>query len=405
MTAPPPVSDRAIRVLIAEDDDGMRAALEALVGSDATLELVASACDARTAIVAAERTAPDVCVIDVTMPGGGGVHATREIRAALPDARVVVLSGREDRETVLAMLRAGATGYVVKGSEPEEVLEAIRRTSRGESTLSRAVTDGVVGALTATFARDEDAERRRERLVERLRAAIDGDLLAMAYQPIVDLRTRRTVGFEALARFQADPPRPTDEWFREAGEVGLLLELELAAVRRGLRALDRLADGTYLTVNASPSTLLAPRFLSTLFSTGAGERLVVEVTEHAPIQDYDAVGAALGRLRAHGVRLAVDDAGAGFASLRHIVRLAPDIIKIDGALTREVDRDRSQRAVTSALISFARETGATIVAEGLETEDQIRCLTGLGVRLGQGFRLGRPAPLGAAPPPLAGAAS
>jgi EAL domain-containing protein (putative c-di-GMP-specific phosphodiesterase class I)/DNA-binding NarL/FixJ family response regulator len=385
-----PAPSPRTRVLIAEDDPGMRAALSALVASDPGLEVIAEVAGAEEAIVAACTQRPDVCVVDVTMPGGGGPRATREIRACSPRTRVVALSGREDRATVVAMLRAGASGYVVKGTAPDEVLDAIRRTAGGAATLSPAVTGGVVGELTDRLAASEREEDRRRDAAVRIRTTIDEGLLQMVFQPICDLATRVPVGYESLARFAVPPPRTPDVWFTEAAELGLALELELSAVRRALAALPALGPDRYLTLNVGPDTVVAPPFLAAVLGAAEGERLVVEVTEHAPIDDYDAVTAALDRLRAHGVRIAVDDAGAGFASLRHIVRLAPDVIKIDGTLTREVASDRTQRALTSALITFAREIGASIVAEGIETDGQIAALRELGVSYGQGFRLGRP---------------
>ena len=388
-----PTATSPARVLIAEDDPAMRTALASLIGSDPRLQLVGSAPDAEAAIVAARQLRPDVCVVDVSMPGGGGRHATREIRAAVPEARVLALSGREDRSTVVDMLRAGAAGYVVKGTDADELLDAIHRTARGRATLSRTVTEGVVGELAEHLARDEDTRRERAGVAERIQRTIDHRLLVMALQPICELGSREPIGFEALARFALAPARTPDVWFAEAAEVGLQLDLEIAAVEAALETLPALAPTMFLSVNVSPETIVCPRFLRTILGTGLGEQIVVEVTEHAPIADYDAVNAAMDRLRAHGVRLAVDDAGAGFASLQHIVRLAPDLIKIDGELTRNVDSDRSRRALTSALIAFAHETGATIVAEGLETNDQIETLRELGVRIGQGFQLGRPTPL------------
>jgi EAL domain-containing protein (putative c-di-GMP-specific phosphodiesterase class I)/AmiR/NasT family two-component response regulator len=384
-------------VLVAEDDPGMRSVLEALLASDGALELVAAVADAEAAIEAARACRPDVCVLDVSMPGGGGPRAARGIRAACPAARLVALSGREDRATVVEMLRAGVAGYVVKGATADEILDAVRRTARGESALSRAVTDGVVGELSAHLARDEHRDRRLRGIAERVEATLAGGLLSMVFQPICDLRERRAVGFEALARFELEPVRGPDVWFAEAAEVGLLLELEMAAARDALIGLSALASDVFLSVNVSPSTLCEPALLDLVRHSGAGPRLVIEATEHAPIDDYDTVSRALSALRAEGVRVAVDDAGAGFASLRHIVRLAPEFIKIDGELTRQVDADRSQRALTKALIAFAGETAATIVAEGLETEDQVAALRELGVTLGQGYRLGRPSALRSVP--------
>jgi EAL domain-containing protein (putative c-di-GMP-specific phosphodiesterase class I)/DNA-binding NarL/FixJ family response regulator len=386
------IRQRRMRILIAEDDPAMRAALDALVASDEGLELVASVGDAEAAVAAAVEHRPDVCVLDVAMPGGGGVHATRRIRASLDGTRVVALSGMEDRETVVEMLRAGAAGYVVKGTATEEILDAIHRTARGEATLSRAVTSSVVGELSDQWARDERARRERDGIASRIRRSIEEGLLEMVLQPICELGRRRAVGYEALSRFHLEPQQPPNVWFAEAAEVGLLAELEMAAVESALALLPSLAPTTFLTVNVSPATAATTELLEAVSRTRAAGRVVIEITEHAPIDDYEQMGQALARLRRQGVRVAIDDAGAGFASLRHIVRLAPELIKIDGALTRDITASRTQRALTSALIAYARETGTEIVAEGLETDAQIAELRKLGVGWGQGYRLGRPAP-------------
>ena len=122
-------------------------------------------------------------------------------------------------------------------------------------------------------------------------------------------------------------------------------------------------------------------------------RLVAEITEHAPIDDYARLGEAVGKLRAHGMRLAIDDAGAGYSSLRNILELRPDMIKLDSSLVRDIDSDRSKQALASGLISFAAEIGSGIVAEGIESEPELERLVTLGVEHGQGYLLGRPAPL------------
>jgi EAL domain-containing protein (putative c-di-GMP-specific phosphodiesterase class I) len=329
-------------------------------------------------------------VLDVSMPGGGGPRAAREILARCPAARLVALSGHEDRVTVVEMLRAGVVGYLVKNASAPEILDAVKRTARGESALSREVTGGVLRELSVHLAHAERRDRQHQSIVDRVEATLSDGLLDVVLQPICDLHTMRPVGYEALARFPLEPVRGPDVWFSEAAQVGLLLDLDLAVVRVALTAFDGLPPDVFLAVNVSPSTLCSPELLELVRETGAGDRLVIEATEHARIDDYEAVGRALSALRTLGVRLAVDDAGAGFASLRHIVRLAPDLIKIDGELTRCVDTDRTHRAVTKALIVFARETEATIVAEGLETDDQVAALRELGVSLGQGYRLGAP---------------
>jgi EAL domain-containing protein (putative c-di-GMP-specific phosphodiesterase class I) len=176
--------------------------------------------------------------------------------------------------------------------------------------------------------------------------------------------------------------------------VDLGIDLELVAARRALRALDRLPAPLYLSVNLAPATILAAGFIQTFGPVA--DRLVIEVTEHAPVHDYDALDHVLEGFRGAGGRLAVDDAGAGFASLRHILRLRPDLIKLDLALTRDIHQDRHRRALAAALRSFAAELGADIVAEGIEQHAELAALAALGVRYGQGYHLGRPAPLPAA---------
>ena len=240
--------------------------------------------------------------------------------------------------------------------------------------------------------RELQRTRERQEALARVTGAVAGDGLSLAYQPIVDLERHDVVGFEALARFAGTPTRPPDAWFAEAAGIGWGLDLDLAALRLALADLARLPPGTHLAVNLSPASA-ASATLAAVLAPVALERLVVELTEHALVADYDHLATALRPLRERGLRVAVDDAGAGYASFRHILRLRPDLIKLDMSLTRDVDADPARRALATALITFAAETGATIVAEGVETADELRTLRGLGVRLAQGYYLGRPAPL------------
>jgi len=382
---------RRIGVVVAEDDASMRTALGALLSQDPSLELLGLGADADQAIELAERHQPQVCVVDVTMPGGGGPRATRVIRERCPRTEVLARSGHEDRQSVVEMLRAGACGYLVKGNDPEQLVRAVRDAARGQRTLSAEVAEGVVDELADHLAR-EDADRLRRREQEaRLDRVLAEGLLGIVLQPIVELGSREVVAFEALARFAMEPVRAPTLWFAEAAECGRLLELELAAVHAAFARLADLPDGTQLTVNASPATAASDAFFAALPRGAGGERVVVEITEHAPIEDYDVLAPSIQRLRRRGVRIAIDDAGAGFASLRHILRLSPDIIKTDMTLTRRIETDRAERALTRALISFAAEIDATIVAEGIQSEAEIDALRELGVGYGQGFHLGRPA--------------
>jgi EAL domain-containing protein (putative c-di-GMP-specific phosphodiesterase class I) len=144
-------------------------------------------------------------------------------------------------------------------------------------------------------------------------------------------------------------------------------------------------------VNCSHRTAGSPELAERL--DGVEHRVVLEITEHEAIEDYGALAEALAPLRERGLRVAVDDVGAGYASLRHALQLAPDMVKMDISLTRDVDRDPGRRALAAALISFADQTNMTIVAEGIETAGELTALRELGVRYGQGFYLAQPAPL------------
>ena len=194
-----------------------------------------------------------------------------------------------------------------------------------------------------------------------------GEGLAILVQPIIDLRTREPVGYEALARFRSLPPRPPDEWFAEAAALELGTQLELATIERALAVLPSSSRPTPTSHSTAPTGPCGAPELAALLDREP-PRLVVEITEHEPVEDYDELALALRPLRALGVRIAIDDAGAGYASLRHTLALGPDIVKVDISLTRAIDTDRGRRALASALISFADEMDMTIVAEGIETD-------------------------------------
>jgi diguanylate cyclase (GGDEF)-like protein len=249
----------------------------------------------------------------------------------------------------------------------------------------------VAGILAEELERSGSAERIRGVQGEGVRRVLDGDGLTIVFQPIVELAGGRVVAVEALSRFATEPLRPPDVWFAEAAALGLGLELELFAIRGALAHLDELPAGARLSLNASPETLCTPDLFEAL-AAFPGERLAVELTEHAPVADYPALRAALAKLRARGVQLMIDDAGAGFSSFKHVIDLGPDVIKLDLSLTRDIDSDPLRRALAASLLAFADEIGATLVAEGIETQAELLTLRALGVTYGQGYLLGSPAP-------------
>jgi EAL domain-containing protein (putative c-di-GMP-specific phosphodiesterase class I)/response regulator of citrate/malate metabolism len=385
----------AVRVLVAEDDATVRDALRDLITSEPGLESVGTACNAREAIQLAAAERPDVALVDVRMPEGGGALAARGIGQRSPETKVLALSADESHGAVLRMLEAGVVGYLVKGDSIDHILDSIHGAHHGQASLSIEVTGEVIDAFVEqrSSRRDEDA-RNRERNQRIVRALENGRGLDIVFQPIYALEDRRIVGAEALSRFSEAPERAPQEWFAEAGQAGLRGELELAAIRKALDCLPKLPPSTYLAINASPSTAAGRPFRDLLATVDTG-RIVIEITEHAPVDDYDRLNAALRPVRDLGARLAIDDAGAGFASLRHILRLAPDAIKLDRSLINGIATDRSKQALAAGLISFAEKADVAIVAEGIERDRELAALRALGVPYGQGFLLARPAP-----PPL-----
>jgi EAL domain-containing protein (putative c-di-GMP-specific phosphodiesterase class I) len=257
-------------------------------------------------------------------------------------------------------------------------------TSRDASVLS------VVAKAVSELLEDEHAVQSKR---EAVRARIDSVLTAggprIVYQPIIDTHMNQMVGVEALSRFASTSGLSTEAWYLAAAEVDAEPEFELSAARSAVVVLDDFEG--YLSLNLSARTICTPaaqHFLGGL----PLDRVVVELTEHTHVPDYGVLASALRPLRSAGMRLAVDDAGAGFSSLQHILKLSADIIKLDRSLITGVEGDPARRALVRALLRFAEETGALVVAEGVETEAELAALAELEVRYIQGYLLGRPVP-------------
>lgn len=229
-----------------------------------------------------------------------------------------------------------------------------------------------------------------EESLARVTGVLDAGGPTMALQPIVDLRKDRTSGYEALARFPRDVGWTPDRWFAEAHAVGLGPELEVSAVGAALRLLPRLPEGTSLAVNISAHVLAASDDVVRLMTRHEPTRLVLEITEHDRLVLDKTTIEKLARVRSCGVRVAVDDAGSGYAGLEHILQVAPDVLKLDRALVQGIDGDPARQAMCDAMVRFAARTGAMLVAEGVETETELETLRYLGIRYAQGYLLGRP---------------
>lgn len=223
----------------------------------------------------------------------------------------------------------------------------------------------------------------------RITQLLDERRVDIALQPIVSLLDGRLTGAEALARFPDG--RAPDLWFAEARETAQSLALDLLAFTTALRLLDELPAESYLSINASPELIMDPALRTVLEAGDVDlERVVIEITEHVAIDSYEAIHAALAPLRERGVRLAVDDTGAGYASLTHVLQLRPDIIKIDRSLIARLTSDPARRSLVTALVLLALDLGAIVTAEGVETPSELETVGALGVDHVQGYLLSRP---------------
>jgi EAL domain-containing protein (putative c-di-GMP-specific phosphodiesterase class I)/DNA-binding NarL/FixJ family response regulator len=380
-----------VRVLIADDQQWMADGTSDALGSHEGFELVGVATSAWSAAELAEEAQPDVALVHVHLPGGGDT-AVRGILAVSPDTRVLAHSGTRDGESLMAMLRAGARGYLVRDAPPAQLAAALSAAAEGETIFNGVVDRGVLHELMGQVHEAGRLHEARAAKRARIRRVIDRGEFDVVFQPIVALATREIVGYEALSRFAAEPHRSPDKWFAEAHEVGLGPELELAAIRLACEHSHAVPEGMFMSVNVSPVTAERPDLLALLAGCHV-DHVVLEVTEHARVDDYPRFRRSIGRVRELGASLAVDDAGAGFSSLRHMLELDAELIKLDGSLTRSLEADPRRRSLASALIELGRESGASVLAEHVESELQLIELQRLGVQYGQGYHLGEPAPL------------
>lgn len=241
-----------------------------------------------------------------------------------------------------------------------------------------------------------EKERRAAYAVTSRRAdiarIIEEEAIEMVFQPFYRVADGHLTGFESLSRFPKNPQRQVDAWFAEAAEMGLGLELEFLAARKALAALPHLDETLKLTINLSYEAILSEHFARVLEGVPV-HRVVVELTEHAVVDRYETLRQALAPLRARGLRLAIDDVGAGHSTFRHILDLNPEFIKLDRSLIRGLNEDSARRALAEALTLYGRRIGCEVVAEGVETEEELAVIGAIGITRAQGYLLGRPMPL------------
>jgi DNA-binding NarL/FixJ family response regulator len=380
-----------IRVLVADDEETVVDVLRALIGSDPSLRFVGAAHNAEDAIELTMRERPDVVLLDVRMPGGGGLRATREITKRCASTKVVALSAHEDSDTVIGMISAGASGYVPKGDSTDKILR----------TIHRAIDANYVSAeqephLTLV---SPMLPRRTQQSTAVAKAILDGAITA-EFEPIAELATGRIVGLDARPRVATLPHRSYDNWLADAEAADLLLDMEMAAFRASLSALPAIPDDLFLEFEVTPSTAAEARFRRAIRKPVAS-RIVLGFSSLAAT-DLPMVGAtdpagALATLRGRGVRIASRDAGPGFASLRHLSLLTPEIARLDETLVRTLGQSFSSHSIVAAVAACAADVGAKLIAPGVTSGEQLHELRNLGIELVQGPLVGEPIPLSELP--------
>ena len=342
-------------------------------------------------------------------------HAAVQMGASDPIADTYcqrVVDGRlpeviNDSAEIAAASELGFTRLVPVGAHLCVPIRLYDGTVYGTLACISAIGDPSLGPRDASLMRvfaemaaehieaDLQAQEQARDLVGKVQSVLNGGAISLVYQPIFDLKLAQVVGFESLARFTTTPMRSPDAWFADAAVVGLDVALEMKVIEQALMSFTSLPEGVYVGFNVSPNIAINGQ-LDHAFHDVPLDRIVLEVNEHVSIREYDEITKALRPLRERGLRISVDDTGAGLSSFRHILSLRPDIVKIPMSLTRNIDTDAARRALASALIQFANENGSEVIAEGVETASELKALRALGITRAQGYFLGRPSPLSTA---------
>lgn len=255
-------------------------------------------------------------------------------------------------------------------------------------TMVRVFADVIASLIEDSRSSQSQAQARREYIMQLL----NEDKLMLYAQPVYSLASDQIEGYELLSRVSDDIELSPAEIFLDAERLGLSSLIGMRVLDKAREALAALPAHHYVAINVTPSFLMDVD-MTTWFEPADRDRIVLEITEHDAISDYIGLQERLAPLRKAGMRLAIDDAGAGYASFRHILKLGPDVVKLDMSLIRDIDCLPEKQALVAALYSFALNQGYRLIAEGVETEPELKLLKQLSISCGQGFLLSRPQPI------------
>ncbi len=370
-------------VLIIDDEVAICRALERVLRSAGFA--VTTTSDANHAIEKIMSESFDVILSDIMMPRMSGIDLLRVIRAYDVDVSVILMTGNPTLETAVDAMALGALQYLPKPT-PNEVL--VKAVERGSQLHRMAIMKR--DAVKLLDAQTADADVRVERQATFDRAL---DSMYMAFQPIVD-RTRSVIGYEALMRPREPGLASPLAMFDAADELHRVTELGRHARVLTARAFAAAPKDALLFVNLHPRELLdSELYESTSPLAQFASRVVLEITERAALSDVKDIVARISVLRYQGFRIAIDDLGAGYAGLASFAALEPDIVKLDMSLVRNAHESVVRQRLIASMTSLCKEMKIKVVAEGVETEEELACVRKAGCDLLQGYLFAKPAPL------------
>lgn len=369
------------RLLIVEDDDGLRTVLERRLGGQ--FEVVSVGDGAAAAELLVHQTFDGV-LSDINLPGMSGVELLRVVRSYDLDVPVVLMTGQPSIETAIAALELGALTYLQKPFSHDQLEQTLLRAGK-LARLARTKREAALAGLGSILPGD------RAGLHASFNRALES--LVMNYQPIVDSRTKKTAGYECLMRTK-EPSLPHPGAVLEAAErLGRLHDLGRTVRARAVAGFQPVDEDSLLFVNLHPADLLdADLYDRAAPLTKIAHRVVLEITERAALDDLTETKHRAAELRRRGFKIAIDDLGAGYAGLTSFATFEPEVVKLDMTLIRDIEKTPVKRQIVDSMSRLCRDLDMRVVAEGIETATELECLLGLGCDYLQGYFLGRPAP-------------
>jgi EAL domain-containing protein (putative c-di-GMP-specific phosphodiesterase class I)/CheY-like chemotaxis protein len=366
------------KVLVVDDEPAIRRVLADFLRMEGFAVDVAA--DGEAALTRLSHDQYDVVISDLKMPKLGGLELLGEVTRRNPDALTIVMTGFGTVDSAIHAMKAGAYDYILKPFKVDVVLATIVQglARRRKDALEQSYLSLAPAATRATRA-----------LKSSFRRAVDS--LWLAFQPILTSDGRQVYGHEVLLR--SDEPNLTDpvQVLEAAEMLGSLDELGRVIRHRAVEAFVQLPSDGLMFVNLHPKDLTDPAlFLRSEPLSSIADRVVLEITERSSLEKLDKVAERVASLRRMGFRIAIDDLGAGYAGLTTLAQLEPEIVKLDMSLVRDVHTNHTKRKVVRSMTQLAREIGAMVVAEGVESEEELATVVSLGCDFVQGFYFARP---------------